>query len=252
MTEYEEDTEQDKAGLAEITRIYKDITGRMFLHPINLRLYEVVHIYWDRRTKQIAVLRRATDPMIVDPDDRLAYPLKGERGVLRLIDRYEQQAGYEKAASWPTSEHEMLQLQQQCPTLRDHMTAIMASPDKCIVLKKRILYLQRWTDNENNSFIGAVRVRPIDPVESACMDIHPVLLPESLREQAFRFIHDAFGHPGYNRLLASIQLKYWWTGMVKAVKDHCTACQHCRLRTPSHRVVRPPLQHYKGVNRPFQ
>ena len=86
---FEEDTEQDKAGISEIASIYNEVVGRMFLHPINLRLYEVVHIYWDRRSKQIAVLRRVCDPMVLDPDDRLAYPLKGERGVLRLIDRYE-------------------------------------------------------------------------------------------------------------------------------------------------------------------
>jgi hypothetical protein len=113
IVEFEEDTEQDKIGLAEITRIYNEVVGRMFLHPVNLRLYEVVHIYWDRRSKQVAVLRRATDPMVLDPDDRLAYPLKGDRGILRLIDRYEQQAGYTEATAWPTSEASMYQLQQQ-------------------------------------------------------------------------------------------------------------------------------------------
>ena len=85
LEQFEEDTPEDIAGVAETAQIYNDVYGRMFLHPINLRIYEVVHLYWDRRTKQIAVLRRATDPLVVDPDDRLAYPLRGNLGVLRLI-----------------------------------------------------------------------------------------------------------------------------------------------------------------------
>ena len=146
----------------------------------------------------------------------------------------------------------MLLLQQNCPSIGHHLEAIMASPDRSIVVSQRILYLKRWTDENNINQIGAIRVKPIDPVEAESMDRHPVLLPLSLREQALRFVHDSFGHPGYNRLLASIQIKYWWKGMFKSVKDHCTACQHCRLRTPSHRVVRPPIQHYPRANRAFQ
>ena len=117
VVEFEEDTEEDKVGVVETTRLYNDVVGRMFLHPINTRLYEVLHLYWDRRSKQIAVLRRVCDPMIVDPDDRLAYPLRGDRGVLRLIERYETQAGYAEAARWPTSESMMLDQQRLCPIL---------------------------------------------------------------------------------------------------------------------------------------
>ena len=168
----------------------------MFLHPVNLRLYEVVHIYWDRRSKQIAVLRRATDPMVLDPDNRLAYPLKGDRGILRLIERYEQQAGYTEAAAWPTPEATMYQLQQQCPSLENYLTAVMASPTKSITVSKKIFYVPQQTEEDNTIQYGAMRVRPKDDVMAAAMDRHPVALPVVLQEQAIRSIHDAFGHPG--------------------------------------------------------
>ena len=99
---------------------------------------------------------------------------------------------------------------------------------------------------------GALRVHPLDDEVGATMERHSVVLPLPLRNQALRYVHDAFGHQGKTRLMASIQLKYWWKGMRRAVNNHCTACQHCRLRKSSHRVVQPPLQHYAPVVRPFQ
>ena len=56
IMEFEEDTEEDKVGVVETAAIYNEVVGRMFMHPINTRLYEIVHVYWDRRSKQIAVL----------------------------------------------------------------------------------------------------------------------------------------------------------------------------------------------------
>ena len=167
---YEEDSDQDKAGLIEIAEMYNDVTGRMFLHPVNLRLYEVVHIYWDRRTKQIAVLRRACDPLVVDPDDRLAYPLKGDRGVLRLIERYEQQAGYEAAVHWPSSEVEMRELQRQCSTISPLFEAVSSSPTKSVFWLKKRIYVPQRTDHDGTISYGAMRVRPMNEDEAAKLE----------------------------------------------------------------------------------
>ena len=152
----------------------------MFLHPINLRLYEVVHLYWDRRTKQIAVLRRATDPMVIDPDDKLAYPLKGDRGVLRLIKRYEEQAGYVEAASWPTSEQMMSQQQAKCPIVSAYITAVMDSPTKSIIAHKRILYVPQRIEEDLSIRYGALRARPLHQVPASHSENHPVVLPLAL------------------------------------------------------------------------
>ena len=62
-----------------------------------------MHLYWDQTTKQLAVFRKACY-QLADADDRVSYPLRGQQGVLRLIESYEANAGYVNAPKWPTSE----------------------------------------------------------------------------------------------------------------------------------------------------
>jgi hypothetical protein len=130
--------------------------------------------------------------------------------------------------------------------------AVLNSPTKSIIAHRRILYVPQRIEEDLSITYGALRARPLHETPTNSSENDPVVLPLALREQALRFVHDAFGHPGSSRLKVSIQLKYWWKGLAKSVIDHCTACQHCKLRKSSHRVIKPPLQHYPPVTRPFQ
>ena len=230
----------DIEGSKEADRIYNQVVGRCFLHPINSQLYEVMHVYWDQNSKQLAVFRKACY-QVADADDRVPYPLYGKYGVLRPIESYEVNAGYTNAPKWPTTEQEMLELQQACPLVKSYFTEKQESGKDTLFKYNRLLYQPTYTVEENNNPLekrGALRAKIYQPtLQQPTGDYivtqteafeHPVVLPLSLREPLMRFLHDENAHPGATRLLASCQLKYWWRGQTTYVNEYASKCQHCK------------------------
>lgn len=51
------------------------------------------------------------------------------------------------------------------------------------------------------------------------------------------------GHHGFSKTLAKIQRNYWWTGMQKDVKNHCSTCVPCQRSQPTTRRQYFPSAH---------
>jgi len=260
----------DQAGIKEADRLYNMVVGRCFIHPLNSQLYEIMHLYWDQRSKQLAVFRKACY-QLADADDRVPYPLLGQRGILRLIESYERNAGYSKAPQWPTSEDEMLALQLACPIVKQYFE-LLEEPHlargvrtESFYKHNRVIYQPKYSVSGEDNVIerkGALRAKKhnstldtttvITDINDSEVFRNPVVLPLALRGPLMRFMHDENAHPGATRLLASCQLKYWWRGMTTYISEYASKCQHCKRRNLSHKVAVPPLQRYPGVTRPFQ
>lgn len=66
-----------------------------------------------------------------------------------------------------------------------------------------------------------------------------LVLPEALREIAFKGIHDDLGHFAIERTLDLAKSRFFWTSMTKDIKNRIKTCKSCVLRrSPQpHRVA---------------
>ena len=76
---------------------------------------------------------------------------------------------------------------------------------------------------------------------------YPVVLPDLLRDCVLMLAHDKQGHNGALRVYNSIRRLYYWKGMKKQIRSHCSRCITCaKFNTKAQEFVKShftsPLQ----------
>ena len=75
------------------------------------------------------------------------------------------------------------------------------------------------------------------------------MLPEALREEVLRGLHDGMGHQGIERTLGLLRERVYWPGMTETVKNYIRTCERCDVNRRSR--IRAPMQHLLA-DRPLQ
>ena len=79
-------------------------------------------------------------------------------------------------------------------------------------------------------------------------------IPESLRQDVLFACHDhvmSGGHLGVQKTFARLRIRYYWTGMFKAVEDWCKSCEACASRKDPV-GLQSPLSPLPVPREPFQ
>ena len=95
---------------------------------------------------------------------------------------------------------------------------------------------------------GVLRVRPVDKTRT---DLQYVV-PDSLKLNVIELYHDSMGHPGTDRTTKTIQLSYWWSGMVVDLENYVKSCKACARRKAYNRNAAAPIQQYGSPDMPWQ
>ena len=78
-----------------------------------------------------------------------------------------------------------------------------------------------------------------------------LVVPVHLRIHIMQFHHDSVGHPGAQRMAATINLKYWWPEFRPQTQDYVNQCRFCLRRKPS-MSGKPPIMEYTGPDYPWE
>ena len=78
------------------------------------------------------------------------------------------------------------------------------------------------------------RVREIDGVLYRVFmergeEVYQVLLPECMKSQVLKSLHDSTGHQGMERTLALVRKRCYWSDMVKDIENWCKTCERCLI-----------------------
>ncbi len=57
--------------------------------------------------------------------------------------------------------------------------------------------------------------------------IKQVLLPQSLKEEVLRGLHDEHGHQGVERTFKLVRARCYWPGMFQDIETYCKQCERC-------------------------
>ena len=65
---------------------------------------------------------------------------------------------------------------------------------------------------------------------------HQLVVPDSLADKVIVLIHDAetVGHPGRNRILDILCIRFYWPGMRRMVQAYVQKCHVCQQLKPRH------------------
>ena len=79
---------------------------------------------------------------------------------------------------------------------------------------------------------------------------YPVVLPDLLRDCVLMLAHDKQGHNGTLRVYNSIRRLYYWKGMKKQIRSHCSRCITCaKFNTTAKEFVK---KHFTSPLQPME
>ena len=245
----ERETGEEKA-MAAGTRII----GGVFEHPKTLRLYEVIYVFYDPKSKQVVANRRPADGELPTSDDSYAYEVEGEMGVEALVHLFAKQAGLTSdMLLWPQNEAEMKIAQCTDPVLEDLIKRVEKG-ESCELRKRKVFTITLESGQQSALRIDVDKDGAgEEEAPSGVFSTTPAtLIPKSLQRHVLRFFHEGLAHPGRDRMIFSIKTKYFWVGMNEDVHRHVDNCRMCKLRKCGSGQGRMPLQRYAVGVRPMQ
>ena len=238
-----------------------DLVGRHYIHPKTDRLYEVMYVYWDVASNMVACYRRAADGEMSSEDDQHPYQVEGPRGVEALVMAFEEAGGLaDSIQKWPREEFDMVTAQKTDPWMIP-MFEKLARGEKVTVPANAARGPGRearmWQPELAAGAKGALRCEADGATrmhEVFSEGEGRVLMPTELRPLVMRFCHDGMGHPGRDRALASLKLRYFWPTMTEDLEQHVGICRFCKLRKSEagRGAALPPTQRYTTSVKPFQ
>jgi hypothetical protein len=75
-------------------------------------------------------------------------------------------------------------------------------------------------------------------------ELEQTMVPEVLKVATLRMYHKSYGHPGDNRMLETMRLRYFWVEMDQDVNHHTGKCVNCELRKTCQRKPKVPIIRY--------
>ena len=79
---------------------------------------------------------------------------------------------------------------------------------------------------------------------------YPVVLPDLLRDCVLMLAQDKQGHNGALRVYNSIRRLYYWKGMKKQIRSHCSQCITCaKFNTKAQEFVK---KHFTSPLQPME
>ena len=258
------------------------LLGRNFIHPLNRRLYEVINIYYDIKEKAYGAFRWPADGEPAGNDERFAYAVEGNRGIEKLVKLYAERAGNtNQLMAWPRSEDDMRKIQEQDIVARE----IIANVKRRYSQQGKMSYEGNKAEGERTYLIpmlangneGALRVKKqrgkrikrkehhdgddndndeeepyLDHDEGIEDGDDLIYLPDSLTGAVMRYFHDAVGHTGADRMIASLALRYYWPFMKSEVEEYVSSCRYCKLRKRKTGAAVPNFRTLTIATRPFE
>lgn len=74
---------------------------------------------------------------------------------------------------------------------------------------------------------------------TALGEIDQLCLPQAIREEALKFAHNELGHVGREKVLETLQHRFYWPGMSTAVSNYLNSCTACLQGRRAGQAVAP-------------
>jgi hypothetical protein len=209
------------------------------------RLYEIMQVRYEPEWEKVIGFRRPLSGKTPHPEDGSAFCVYGKEGLYELSERYLLHHPNERnKVDWPTNNVEWARAQEKDLELMEIIQKIKELGGGPIKEGKN-KYALKDTDSRQVKML----VRLV--MDTRKGELVQSIVPEHLKVSTLRMHHEGYGHMGANRMLETIRLRYFWTGMDKDIVEHTSKCINCKLRKSYQRKPKVPLMLYDDTSRPL-
>ena len=227
-------------GLADtLTQV---LNGRKF--EDEGRLYEIMQVQWDPVSEHVIGWRRPLSGRHV-AEDGVPYLVYGLDGLYELSERYLiHHPEEEDKWVWPKNGEEWALFQRNNEETRALIEEVEAAGGTAIK-KGKEKYALVPIEGPGHDIL----VREVMDTRKGLL--RQAVVPMELRSMLLKYHHEGFGHMGASRMLETIRLRYFWSGMDKDIQAHNGKCINCKLRKSYQRKARVPIMKYTDTARPL-
>jgi hypothetical protein len=246
---------------------YDYLVSRLYIDPDTKQLYEVINTRYDRVRGTII-----STAMPIDDSDHISLQPRevqerevirsDGKGTVRLV--FEMSSGFGEACSWPTSDMEWLQHQEQDPfcaqLLRDipdtdTRKLLKADNQEDYFFRQNIRgddgkvvglgpVLRQFLKEDEYSYGGETITRQVPRCQ--------IVIPKAHIHQCLVMSHEGLAHPGRRKTEEIVQQRYYWPTIKSSVCNHIMQCHFCMKRKVDRHRAKIPIQKYDKQGSPWQ
>jgi len=209
------------------------------------RMYEIMQVRYDAEFERVIGFRRPMSGKTPHREDGSSFCVYGKEGLYELSERYLLHHPEERnEVEWPENNIAWAEVQSEDPVLQEIIQEIQDQGGGPIK-KGRNKYALRETEEGRARLL----VRMVTDTRKGLLE--QSMVPERLVKPTLLMHHEGYGHMGTNRMLETIRLRYFWSGMDKDIMDHTGKCLNCKLRKSYQRKPKVPIMKYTDTSRPL-
>jgi exodeoxyribonuclease III len=227
----------------ELAQELQHLNGRKF--EDEGRMYEIMQVRYDPEFGKVIGFRRPMSGKTPHREDGSAFCVYGKEGLYELSELYLLHHPEERNdVPWPASNIEWSDVQAEDPELLEIINEIQDQGGGPVKIGRNKYALRETGDGRIRLLVRLVTDNRKGLLEQA-------MVPERLVRPTLLMHHEGYGHMGTNRMLETIRLRYFWSGMDKDITDHIGACLNCKLRKSYQRRPKVPIMKYSDTSRPL-
>jgi len=209
------------------------------------RLYEIWQVRYDEEFERVIGFRRPMSGRTPHQEDGSAFCVYGKEGLYELSERYLLNHPEDKNdVAWPADNIAWADSQMGDPKLKVIIDEINEQGGGSLKKGKNKFALRETDDGRKRLLIRMVMDTRKGALEQA-------MVPESLERPTLLMHHEGYGHMGTNRMLETMRLRYFWSGMGSDIEAHTARCINCKLRKNYQRKPKVPIMKYTDTSRPL-
>jgi exodeoxyribonuclease III len=227
----------------ELAESLQFLNGRKF--EDEGRMYEIMQVRYDPEFEKVIGFRRPMSGKTPHKEDGSAFCVYGREGLYELSELYLLRHPEDRSsAEWPANNIAWAEVQSEDPELQEIIQEIQDQGGGPLKRGRNKYALRETEDGRTRLLVRMVTDTRKGPLEQS-------MVPEKLVKPTLLMHHEGYGHMGTNRMLETIRLRYFWSGMDKDIMDHTGKCLNCKLRKSYQRKPKVPIMKYSDTSRPL-
>ena len=209
------------------------------------RMYEIMQVRFDPQYERIIGFRKPLSGKTPHREDGSAFCVYGREGLYELTERYLLHHPEDRNdVVWPPDNVAWAEAQALDPELLAIIQEIQGAGDGPLKKGHNKFALRTTVEGKSQLLVRMVTDTRKGQLEQA-------MVPRQLVKSTLAMHHEGYGHMGTNRMLETIRLRYFWSGMNKDIVDHTGKCLNCKLRKSYQRKPKVPIMKYSDTARPL-
>ena len=228
---------------------FDHLVRQLYVDPISHTLFEIINTFYDKNIKAFMTTSRSLDAdgyMVTSPEIQIKEINQPLTGTKHLVTEFLNSNILNSTHNpWPQTHEDWITAQSQDetygPLIKQITNPNITFPVPYAKHKNEIYCRPALISNPSTigplmiAFERSSTITFKNEIITTTSTILRTVIPTSLIQNCHELHHEGFGHPGRNRTLKTINLRFHIQNLYKLVHTHCGSCKYC-IRKKAHKI----------------